>query len=327
MNSMPIISIIVPVYNARRHIKKCISSILAQTMNDFELIIINDGSTDDSLYICKTFARIDKRIRIIDKENEGVSSARNIGIKAAKGDWITFIDADDYVDANYLECLYKHNDYTENILIIQGLKQVSNSRTAKNVEFTNETLTGKDIEKAFDSLRIFEYGYTVAKLYNNRIIQQKNIRFDNEISYSEDLIFMLEYILHCNSIKFIEGTGYHYMSDASNLSLRYNSFKSEYKLFECYIKLISDIARRFSFKIPDKTLRNGGLILMRCLYAMYINRYNKKERIIYIKEIRKRHKLFIREHYIPQLKLFKIIKYAFLIHPHIFDFICKIKFR
>lgn len=328
MNSMPIISIIVPVYNARRHIKKCISSILAQTMNDFELIIINDGSTDDSLYICKTFARIDKRIRIIDKENEGVSSARNIGIKAAKGDWITFIDADDYVDVNYLECLYKHNDYTENILIIQGLKQVSNSRTAKNVEFTNETLTGKDIEKAFDSLRIFEYGYTVAKLYNNRIIQQKNIRFDNEISYSEDLIFMLEYILHCNSIKFIEGTGYNYVVDASSLSQRYNSFESEYALFERYNSLNNAIADRFSFEPTNSSLRNGALILMRSIYSMFINNEkSKKERLEIIRNILKDKDTYIKKYYKPQIHIFKAIKMALLIHPVLFDIVCKIKFR
>ena len=138
---------------------------------------------------------------------------------------------------------------------------------------------------------------------------------------------MLEYILHCDRIKFIGGAHYNYVTEASILSQRYNSFESEYLLFQTFIKLIKEISITFSFEIPRNTLKYGGLVLMRSLYSMYVNKYNRKTRIKNISQIRKEHKSFIRQYYMPQLPLFKIIKSAFLIHSGVFDIICKIKFR
>lgn len=322
------ISIIVPVYNAEKYLKQCLDSIKEQTFTNWEAILVDDGSTDNSGKICEEYSETDNRFTVIHQHNQGASTARNIGIERANGDWITFIDADDYVDANYLECLYKHNDYAEKTLIIQGLKQISNNRIANNIEFAEETLTGKDVEKAFDGLRIFEHGYTVAKLYNNRMIQQKNIRFDKDISYSEDMLFMMEYILGCETIKFVEGSGYNYVVDASNLSLKYNQFESEYHLFNKYDKLNNAIAQKFSFKPTENSLRNGAMILMRSLYSIYINKSkNSKDRLNIIKGIRKKKYTYIKEYYKPQIVLFKVIKLAFTIHPLLFDTICRIKFR
>lgn len=100
------ISIIVPVYNAEKHLEKCLNSILNQTFTDFELILINDGSTDKSNIICENFAEKDSRISLINQENKGISSARNLGIKLAKKPYLAFIDADDWIETIYLEVLY-----------------------------------------------------------------------------------------------------------------------------------------------------------------------------------------------------------------------------
>lgn len=322
------ISIIVPVYNAEKYLKQCLDSIKEQTFTNWETILVDDGSTDNSGKICEEYSETDNRFTVIHQHNQGASTARNIGIERANGDWITFIDADDYVDANYLECLYKHNDYAEKTLIIQGLKQISNNRIANNIEFADETLTGKDIEKAFDGLRIFEHGYTVAKLYNNRIIQHKHIRFDEDISYSEDMLFMMEYILGCETIKFVEGSGYNYVIDASNLSLRYNQFESEYRLFKKYDKLNNEVAQKFSFELTESSLRNGALLLMRSLYSIYINKeMAKRERLNTINSIKMKYHNYIKEYYKPQILLFRLIKSAFFMHPLVFDTICRIKFR
>lgn len=101
----PKISIIVPVYNAERYLHRCIESILAQTFKDFELLLIDDGSKDNSGYICNEYAGKDERVKVWHKENGGVSSARNVGLDNVKGEWVTFVDSDDYISSNYFDNL------------------------------------------------------------------------------------------------------------------------------------------------------------------------------------------------------------------------------
>lgn len=323
-----LISIIIPVYNAKESLGYCLDTLIEQTFGNWEAIIVNDGSTDNCGEVCDEYAKKDSRFIVLHQENQGVSSARNKGIEASHGEWITFIDADDYVDRSYLETLNKYIQTESNTLIIQGLKQISNGKIKRNIEFLRKELINSNISKAFGELKIFEYGYTVAKLYKKEIINKYHIRFYKEISYSEDLIFMLEYILRCDSIKYIEGSGYNYVVDASSLSQRYNSFESEYALFERYNSLNNAIADRFSFEPTNSSLRNGALILMRSIYSMYINNEkSKKERLEIIRNILKDKDTYIKKYYKPQIHIFKAIKMALLIHPVLFDIVCKIKFR
>lgn len=322
------ISIIIPIYNAEKYIRRCIDSTLVQTYQDFELVLINDGSEDHSLEICKDYAVSDKRIIVITQKNNGVSSARNKGIEASHGEWITFIDADDYIDQEYIEQLYKNITDKKDTLIIQGIRKYHEGNCINKVEFENFTLADSCIQKAFDEMQIYEYGYPFAKLFNRDIVNKFNIRFNKQISYSEDLLFMLEYILHCNSISFIKGAYYNYIIQPSGLSQQYNSFESEYALFERYYSLNNAIADRFSFEPTNSSLRNGALILMRSIYSMFINKEkSRKERLEIIRNILKDKDTYIKKYYKPQIHIFKAIKMALLIHPVLFDIVCKIKFR
>jgi len=124
MFNMPKISVIVPVYNVEKYLAKCIDSILAQTFTDFECILINDGSPDNSPAICDEYAKKDERMKVIHKENGGVSSARNTGLDIAQGEWITFADSDDWVDENYLELMYSNAIKNNCDLSICGFKSV-----------------------------------------------------------------------------------------------------------------------------------------------------------------------------------------------------------
>lgn len=322
------ISIIIPVYNAEKYLKRCLDSIKEQTFANWETILIDDGSTDNSGKICDEYSETDNRFTVIHQHNKGASTARNTGIDQAKGDWITFIDADDYVERNYLESLCV-NIENEKTLIIQGLKQVnSKGEEIKKIDFGNSTLYGNQIQKAFDEKEIFEYGYTVAKLYNRNIIEKHNIRFNEQIFYSEDMLFMLEYILNCDTIKFIGGANYNYITDISNLSQRYNSFESEYLLFTQYAKTNQDIANKRRFTPSYKSQRYGALILMRSIYSLFVNKdRSRKERYNIIYNIRKEKYTYIKKYYKPQIPIFKAIKLALLIHPIFFDIICKIKFK
>ena len=322
------ISIVIPVYNAEKTIRRCIDSLILQTFKEWEAIIVNDGSVDNSGDICDEYAKKDCRFVVLHQENQGASVARNIGIKQAKSKWITFIDADDYVDTSYLETLHKHSESESDTLIIQGLKQISGKIIKKRIEFTNKELSGHSISIAFDKLKIFEHGYTVAKLYSREIIDKNNLQFDSKISYSEDLLFMLEYLLYCNSISYIEGAGYNYVVEASYLSQRYNSFDSEYRLFCKSNKLNNAIAERFKFRPTKESKQNGALMLMRAVYSLYINKIkNKKERITIIKRINAKHKLYISNYYSPKIFLLRIFKIIFLTNIYLFDFCCYHKFR
>ena len=325
---MPLISIIIPVYNAQRYLNRCLKSIISQTYQNFEVILVNDGSIDDSYQVCQEFANKDKRITVITQTNSGASSARNRGIEIAKGKWITFVDADDYVEKKHLECLCE-NITNEKALIIQGLKQVNfQGEEIKKIEFENTILTDTEIQKAFDEKEIFEYGYTVAKLYNREIINKYRIRFNEQISYSEDMLFMLEYILNSNIIKFIGGANYNYITDISNLSQRYNSFESEYLLFTEYIKTNQAIANKWGFAPSYKSQRCGALMLMRSIYCLYKNdNHGWRKRISIIKDIKQKHSQYIKEYYTPQITFLKILKIIFFFNVHIFDVICYRKLR
>ena len=198
MNS-PKISVIVPLYNAEKYLHNCVDSILSQTFTDFELLLINDGSKDSSGKICDEYATLDSRVRVFHKENGGVSSARNLGLDNAQGEWITFVDSDDeFVDNNCLTLLYQ----PKFDLINYGYEcyDVNGKKTLTTSIFHNEFVLDRD--KAISYVYSCDYYqfYSVAKLYCNSIIKKNNIRFDESLYYSEDRLFIIEYLSYCKKI-------------------------------------------------------------------------------------------------------------------------------
>ena len=148
------VSVIVPIYNSEKYLERCIKSIINQSLRDIEIILINDGSKDNSLNICKNFHNKDSRIKIIDKENEGVGSARNDGIKIAKGEWISFIDSDDFVESDFLECLY-------------------NEAISKNVEICGCLY---DEYKDIDGIECYYYDFTKEQIdYIKNFSEKRNL--------------------------------------------------------------------------------------------------------------------------------------------------------
>ncbi|MEH7309285.1 glycosyltransferase family 2 protein, partial [Neobacillus drentensis] len=121
------VSVIVPIYNAEKKLNKCIKSILNQTFKDFELILVNDGSTDSSLYICRKHAKLDKRIKIIDKQNEGSIATRRRGIDASRTEYIMFVDADDWIDKKTIEVLYNETNNSKVDIIVCNMYKVLGS--------------------------------------------------------------------------------------------------------------------------------------------------------------------------------------------------------
>lgn len=224
---IPKISIIVPVYNVEQYLSRCIDSILNQTFSDFELLLIDDGSLDKSSKICDEYALKDSRIRVFHKENGGVSSARNLGLDNVRGEWVTFVDSDDWVKNNYLKHFIA-NSYHD--LIICGHQKFGCSTKTEILEEHNSIKVDSNLLNIWDKhllTHCFVYWFPWAKFYRNHIIQKNSIRFNTEMIYSEDFCFVLEYLSCINEYKILTSTEYQYYIGES----RYDKYKMDYSLY------------------------------------------------------------------------------------------------
>lgn len=215
---MPQISVIVPVYNTEKYLPRCIDSILAQTFTDFELLLIDDGSKDNSANICDEYAAKDQRVRVFHKQNGGVSSARNLGLDNAQGEWITFVDSDDWIEPILIEsCVAvirkKHNIdvirygyYEEESLNKQIIRCSSNEN---DIIFSLNTFFEKCDNYCY-------WGFVWNTAFRRDLIRE--LRFDENINYCEDHIFTYEYMIRCKTMRFLSLPLYHYQTFSQGLS-------------------------------------------------------------------------------------------------------------
>lgn len=209
----PKISVIVPVYNAEKYLHRCVDSILAQTFNDFELLLIDDGSKDSSGEICDEYARKDERVKVWHKENGGVSSARNVGLENARGEWVTFSDSDDWLEPNafayydvmtkkysfdYLYCGYFLND-------VEGIPDKDGSLDIPNF------IERHECDKLW-------YG-----VYSNAIIQNGRIRFNEKITLAEDKLFNYQFLKSCQKV-YVSRLCFYRYSFGNTQSLSFKGF-------------------------------------------------------------------------------------------------------
>lgn len=221
-NKTPLITIIVPVYKVEQYLPTCIESILDQTFRNFELILIDDGSPDNSGVICDQYAQKDNRIVVIHKGNGGVSSARNIGLKKAHGDFIVFVDADDYIYPNCLSLLIKKSENSD--WVIGGY--FSNGHSIKPEQAIYDE---KDINSFWKRYANTLFCATTwAAMYKLEIIRKYKIDFDEKINLGEDTLFNANYLLYCNKIVLISDVLYFYNTPISyTISDKYNISYSE----------------------------------------------------------------------------------------------------
>lgn len=195
-----LVSIIVPVYNIQEYLKKCIESLIHQSYENIEIILVDDGSTDDSLNICLQYKEIDKRVSVIDKQNGGLSSARNAGLRVAKGDNYVFVDGDDYVHPQYIECLLNGLNESGADIAVCGInivneKEESVSRLATGVEYKknnplrDEVLTSDIIEKKYYTNSKYGFWYVVAwnKMYKSYVFE--GLEYDEGVIYEDEFLF------------------------------------------------------------------------------------------------------------------------------------------
>lgn len=235
-----LISIIIPIYNVENYLRQCLDSIMGQTYKNFECLLINDGSPDHSSKICEEFVEKDSRFRYFEKENGGVSSARNLGIEHSKGEYITFIDSDDWVDSDYLEVLYttllkEGADITVSTYKQFNIKDNCFYFHAFQRGYDKKTFTGPELIDNLQLLSSFDhsYGSVCGKLVKS--VRVETIRFNEETTLGEDMEFWYKLFLISDKIVYINKDTYIYRTS-----------NDEYKHFELE-KIRSDIQQRLNF--------------------------------------------------------------------------------
>jgi len=220
---MPLVSIIIPVWNAEQFIEKCVCSVLAQTFRSLDIILIDDGSTDGSGDICKRLAAEDPRVRYVSKRNEGPSSARNAGLDVATGDWLLFVDADDWLEPDYIQNFLSDGAPGADSLCFQGCKFVRGNNKIREMRFVEASSQGNLIAKNNLLARWEPWG----KLFNLHIIREHHLRFDESLDMSEDALFFFGYLNWVTRIKITTGSGYCYrQTEAGALTRRRRSWET-----------------------------------------------------------------------------------------------------
>lgn len=285
------ISIIIPIYNSEKYLRECLDSVIAQTYSDFEALLINDGSKDSSGNICDEYAAKDTRFRVFHKANGGVSSARNLGLQHAKGEWVSFVDSDDRLNEKYIEELHNSTIYDSVDLVVQGYTAIGVEKQRK-VSFGNDRVSSSDYEKLFEEKEIFKYGYPFSKLFKNRIIRENKLRFPELYSFAEDLSFFLVYLQFCDQIKFDDLYNYYYISHPNSLS---KSVKKPEEYWERFIDFKS-ILKEFYPDVFQEVFFSGrryiifnksvGGALFYYVQSLYLNKnVSKEDRLKYLSKI------------------------------------------
>ena len=245
-----LISIIVPIYNTEKYLHQCLDSILNQTYANFEVLLVNDGSTDSSGIICQEYVERDSRFRYFEKDNGGVASARNLGLEHSEGTYITFIDSDDWVEQNYLDVLYtalKENDTDVAISTYKRFAQDGvfylRSYSREDDEFLNLGTRSRD---SFLEIlpRLGELDHSFYSI-SSKLIKRKivgNLLFDEQVSYAEDLNFFFHLYLGVESVVYVRDYTYIYRTHDASTSQNVNELKALQEL-EIYKSMFQQIDR------------------------------------------------------------------------------------
>lgn len=252
-----LVSVVVPVFNAEKYLNRCIKSIINQTYENIEIILINDGSTDLSLNICKKWASKDSRVKVINKLNEGVSATRNLGIKESIGDYITFVDADDILKENFLEEAVKISLSDNFDVIVGGIEDNIGEKFSvkEQIIFINENkerlikaLVSGEEDKYFPYFNKGGSAYSFGRLYKSSLI--KKVKYPEGIGYREDLIFNLQTFLNANKIVFAKNIWYDYLLNKDSACFKYRENYSDEA--EMFIKTLKNISDSTNIKFEDE---------------------------------------------------------------------------
>lgn len=232
---MALVSVIVPVYNAAKYLQRCFDSIVCQHFTDWECILVDDGSTDGSSIICDEYSRKDSRFTVYHQENSGVSSARNVGIEKSSGEFICFIDADDWINETYLEHLLEYKQFP---MVVGGYERFGIANESFILSY-KEVDVIQDLGSLWniDQFSGWVFLYTWGKLFNSSVIKENNIKFNKGMKYSEDNCFVIDYLCCISQFVMIGTTDYmYYLQEFA----RPKKFKMKFEDYIMHIKKQKD---------------------------------------------------------------------------------------
>lgn len=264
---MSSISVIVPVYNAEKYIAQCIDSILSQTFSDFELLLIDDGSKDHSGAICDEYAAKDSRVRVFHKENGGVSSARNLGLDEAEGEWITFVDSDDFIAPDFCEILLDNEDCDFVVASYETFGKSSFRHILK------ESLCSKNelLLLLNDYLAHPHFSTPWGKMYKKHILDAHKLRFIINIDSTEDTLFTYEYLLYVNSLKTKGDVVYYYRQTGNGLSQNPLSVEKAIIIINALSRIVHSLEIEYRVNLSNHLYNIANYIYLRTI--RYIQRY------------------------------------------------------
>ena len=281
------ISIVVAVYNAEKTLKKCVDSLLNQTYNNIEIILVNDCSKDNSLDICNEYSKANDNVKVISNDrNSGVSATRNNGINNSTGEYICFVDSDDYVESNYIEVLYYYYQ-KYNTVPICGFVYHDEYNLAKPVTYSwsgNEGLVS--LGEAFKLKSELYLTALWTKLFDRRLIVDKNIKFDINISVGEDLRFSIEYFDKNNisEVYVLKSPLYHYMKLSGNSLM--SNFVDNFDREKYSLNLIKNLAIKYNKSVDVEYKKAIEQLKTSMIYLiMREKKYSKKEKLTKIRTI------------------------------------------
>lgn len=257
-----LVSIIVPIYNSESNLTECINSLVNQSLSDIEIILINDGSTDSCRSIMEKFRKIDNRIITVNKINEGVSAARNLGIGIAKGKYIGFIDSDDYIDERMYEKLYykavKEKSDVAMCRFVTFSKKGScdeiwnfEYESTKPSKMIIQNMIGVESEFEFNKMEPL-MGSVCRCIYNKEIIDKYGICFNNKITFAEDLLFNINYLIYVDKVALVDETLYLYRESENSLSRGYR--KDLFIMIQKLTYEIKKIIRDKNYEVDNRRL-------------------------------------------------------------------------
>lgn len=229
---MPTISIIVPIYKVEQYLDRCISSIFAQTFQDYELILVDDGSPDNCGKMCDDYALKDKRVKVVHKENGGLADARNAGLDIATGEYILFCDSDDFVHPQWCEIMLSVIENNKDSFIVCDIEKVTDSKISDKVFYNHYSL----VEYYYLFQRGLS-GYAWNKIYNANILREHNIRFDASIKFAEDVPFNSIYLKYCKNCILVDCKLYYYYTNPDSIMHKYYPEWFGYHLKTFYLRI------------------------------------------------------------------------------------------
>ncbi len=277
------ISVIVPVYKVEKYLRTCLDSIVRQSYKNLEIILVDDGSPDACGEICDEYAKKDSRIQVIHKENGGLCAARNDGIEAATSEWLLFVDSDDWLDEDYIECLAHNLGEKTSLNICGAMEEYADGTHRKRFGFTGvDCIREKNLLQLAQANVVFaqrnyivegrrlSFGLSAApwnRLYNRELIMEHGQRFDTQLQAMEDLCFNLHYLEYVTEIYQVEAYGYHYRQvfTGNTKSYRQDRLKVDEKSFHVLDRYLLSTDNPY---LPDAV--NARIV---AVFTMNLDRY------------------------------------------------------